>query len=138
MLMLVEEKNSNVVDQIALFFSSLPCATNTSLARSHRSLACRVSITMSGDDLQDGGRNFAMVAGNGNRQLAEAIAQHVGISLMSCDVSKFTNSETRVKLNESVRGRPVTIICSPRPGHINDDLMEVLVLADTLRRSRFV
>jgi len=93
---------------------------------------------MSGDDLQDGVRNFAMVAGNGNRQLAEAIAQHVGISLMSCDVSKFTNSETRVKLNESVRGRPVTIICSPRPGHINDDLMEVLVLADTLRRSRFV
>jgi ribose-phosphate pyrophosphokinase len=85
----------------------------------------------------DTARHFSVVAGSGNRQLAESIARHLGTPLMLCDVTQFTNGETRVKLNESARGRPVTIICSPRPGHINDDLMEVLVLADTLRRSRY-
>lgn len=71
---------------------------------------------------------------NSNHELAEEIAAHIGISLGDGEISQFSDGETRVMLNESVRGDDVYVIqstCAP----VNQHLMELLVMVDALRRA---
>jgi ribose-phosphate pyrophosphokinase len=73
-------------------------------------------------------------AGNANPQLARAIASHLKTRLGNALVGRFSDGEVQVEINEHVRGRDVFIVqptCSPS----NDNLMELLVIADALRRS---
>jgi len=75
-----------------------------------------------------------LVAGNSNRSLAEAIANYLDISLAKCMVRRFADQEIFVELQENVRGEDVFIIQSTSyPA--NDNLMELLIIADALRRS---
>src|SRR6202140_5743673 len=72
--------------------------------------------------------------GNANPQLAEAVVRHLNISLGRCVVGKFSDGEVMVELLENVRGRDVFILqstCVPT----NDNLMEILVMVDALKRA---
>src|SRR3978361_1148710 len=75
-----------------------------------------------------------LVAGNSNRPLAEAISSYLGAPLTRCQVRRFADMEIFVELQENVRGEDVFVVQSTSyPA--NDHLMELLILADALRRS---
>jgi ribose-phosphate pyrophosphokinase len=71
---------------------------------------------------------------NANPKLAADIAKHVGVTLGEGDVSSFSDGETRVTLNESVRGDDVYVIQSTSEP-VNHHLMELLVMIDALKRA---
>jgi len=73
-------------------------------------------------------------AGNASAGLAENVVKHLGISLGRASVGKFSDGEIAVELLENVRGRDVFILqstCAPT----NDNLMELLTVADALKRA---
>jgi ribose-phosphate pyrophosphokinase len=75
-----------------------------------------------------------LVAGNSNRPLAEAIAKYLNITLTKSDIRRFADEEVFVEIQENVRGEDVFIIQSTSfPA--NDNLMELLITIDALRRS---
>jgi len=78
--------------------------------------------------------DLMLFTGNANRQLAAAIADKIGVPVGAATVDHFSDGETRVEVLENVRGRDVFIIQSTCPP-ANDNLMELLVLADALRRA---
>jgi ribose-phosphate pyrophosphokinase len=73
-------------------------------------------------------------AGNANPQLANKIATRLQLSLGKAQVSRFSDGEVAVELMENVRGRDVFIVQSTCPP-TNDNLMELLVMADALQRA---
>ncbi|RFA31298.1 ribose-phosphate pyrophosphokinase [Alkalilimnicola ehrlichii] len=73
-------------------------------------------------------------AGNANPQLAEAIADHLKTRLGHAVVGRFSDGEVMVEVDEHVRGKDVFIV-QPTCAPTNDNLMELLVIADALRRS---
>ncbi|HML43375.1 MAG: ribose-phosphate pyrophosphokinase [Hyphomicrobium zavarzinii] len=75
-----------------------------------------------------------IVAGNSNRPLAEAIAQYLKISPAKSQVKRFADMEVFVEIQENVRGQDAFVIQSTSfPA--NDNLMELLILIDALKRS---
>jgi len=80
------------------------------------------------------GGHVKLFCGNANRPLAEAVARALGIQLGEATVERFPDGEVRVRLLESIRGDDVYLIQSTAPP-VNDHLMELLVLADAVRRS---
>lgn len=75
-----------------------------------------------------------LFAGNSNKPLAEAIAKNLGIPLSGIEVGHFSDGETSVHINESIRGRDVFIIQSTS-APVNENLMELLVMIDAARRA---
>ncbi len=75
-----------------------------------------------------------ILAGNSNRPLTEAIAAHLGVPLTNCQVRRFADMEIFVEIQENVRGQD-TFIVQSTSYPANDHLMEVLIMADALRRS---
>ncbi len=78
--------------------------------------------------------SLMVFTGNANPKLAEAVTQQLGISLGRATVDRFSDGEVMVELLENVRGKDVFILqssCAPT----NDNLMEVLVMADALKRA---
>ncbi len=73
-------------------------------------------------------------SGNSNKPLAEAICKHLGVSLSSIEVGHFSDGETSVHINETVRGRDVFLIQSTSCP-VNESLMELLVMIDAARRA---
>ena len=75
-----------------------------------------------------------IVSGNSNPKLAQKICDHLGISLGRARIDSFSDGETLVELGESVRGTDTFVIQSlAHP--VNDNLMELLVIIDALRRA---
>lgn len=72
--------------------------------------------------------------GNANPQLAIHVAQHLNIPLGKALVSRFSDGETLVEILENVRGHE-SFILQPTCAPTNDHLMELLIMADALRRS---
>src|SRR6476661_10017885 len=72
--------------------------------------------------------------GNGNPALAEAIMRFLGAPLGRATVGRFKNGETRVKLDENVRGSDVFVIQSMQ-APVNHHLMELLIMLDAVRRA---
>jgi ribose-phosphate pyrophosphokinase len=71
---------------------------------------------------------------NSNRPLAEAISAYLGLPLIKASVRRFSDMEIFVEIHENVRGEDIFVIQSTSyPA--NDNLMELLVTLDTLRRS---
>ena len=73
-------------------------------------------------------------SGNSNLALAREISAYLGISLAKATVSTFSDGETRVKIEENVRGCDVFVIqscCEP----VNTSVMELLIMLDALKRS---
>ena len=75
-----------------------------------------------------------LLSGNSNRPLSEAIAAYLGTPLTSADVRRFSDMEVFVEIHENVRGEDVFIIQSTS-SPANDNLMELLVCIDALRRA---
>ena len=75
-----------------------------------------------------------ILAGNSNRQLTEAIAAYLGTPLTQCSVRRFADMEIFVEIQDNVRGQD-TFIVQSTSFPANDHLMEVLIMADALRRS---
>jgi ribose-phosphate pyrophosphokinase len=72
--------------------------------------------------------------GNANPKLAEEVVGHLNIGVGHATVGRFSDGEVMIELLENVRGKDVFILqstCSPT----NDNLMEVMVMVDALRRS---
>ncbi|MCF6338937.1 MAG: ribose-phosphate diphosphokinase [Gammaproteobacteria bacterium] len=72
--------------------------------------------------------------GNANPQLAQAVANYLDLSLGKAVVGEFSDGETQIEITENVRGRDVFII-QPTCVPTNNNLMELLVMIDALRRS---
>ncbi|HLG94393.1 MAG TPA: ribose-phosphate pyrophosphokinase [candidate division Zixibacteria bacterium] len=74
-----------------------------------------------------------LLTGTANRPLAEKIAQFLGLPLTACEVSRFSDGEIFVQINENVRGADVFIIQPTNPPAEN--LMELLILIEASRRA---
>ena len=78
--------------------------------------------------------NLILFTGNATPELATKMARHLHVPMGDADVSKFSDGEISVEINENVRGSDVFIVqstCAPT----NDSIMELLVMADALRRA---
>ncbi|VFP82059.1 ribose-phosphate pyrophosphokinase [Candidatus Erwinia haradaeae] len=78
--------------------------------------------------------NMKLFAGNAVPELARRIANHLHTSLCDAAVGRFSDGEVSVQINENVRGGDIFIIqstCAPT----NDNLMELVVMIDALRRA---
>ncbi|MHB8155729.1 MAG: ribose-phosphate diphosphokinase [Candidatus Omnitrophota bacterium] len=77
---------------------------------------------------------LAIFSGNANPELAGSICKDLKVKLQDAFVGRFSEGEIRVKINENVRGKDVFIVqptCPPS----NDNLMELLIMMDALRRA---
>ena len=72
--------------------------------------------------------------GNANPALADAIARNIGVPLGRASISKFSDGEVSVELNENVRGKDVFVI-QPTCAPTNDSIMELLLMSDALHRA---
>jgi len=72
--------------------------------------------------------------GNANPVLADNIAKNIGVPLGYASISKFSDGEISVELNENVRGKDVFVI-QPTCAPTNDSIMELLLMADALHRA---
>ncbi len=79
-------------------------------------------------------QEIKLLAGNANRMLAEEIADHMGLHLCDATVSRFSDGEVEVHIKETVRGADLFII-QPTCPPTNDNLMELLILIDAVRRA---
>ena len=75
-----------------------------------------------------------LLSGNSNRPLSEAIAAYLETPLTDADVRRFSDMEVFVEIHENVRGEDVFVIQSTS-SPANDNLMELLVCIDALRRA---
>lgn len=71
---------------------------------------------------------------NSNRPLAEKIAKAVGVELGKSSVTQFSDGEIQVNIEESIRGSHVYIVQSTS-SPVNDNLMELLIMIDALKRA---
>jgi ribose-phosphate pyrophosphokinase len=78
--------------------------------------------------------DLKLFSGNANRGLAEEIALELRLKLGDADVSRFSDGEVFVQINENVRGQDVFIV-QPTCPPVNDTLMELLVMVDAFRRA---
>ncbi|MFO7603924.1 MAG: ribose-phosphate diphosphokinase [Gammaproteobacteria bacterium] len=78
--------------------------------------------------------SMMVFSGNANPQLAQSIAEHLHMSLGKVIVGRFSDGEVMVEVMENVRGRDVFIV-QPTCAPTNDNLMELLVMIDAMRRS---
>ena len=73
-------------------------------------------------------------SGNANRELAERICQFLGVEHGKAKVGKFSDGEIQVEIEESVRGMDTFLIQSTCPP-VNENLMELLIMLDALKRA---
>ncbi len=78
--------------------------------------------------------DLMVFTGNANPDLAKKIVEHLGISLGDASVDQFSDGEIAVELNVNVRGRDVFVV-QPTCAPTNDNLMELIVMVDALRRA---
>ncbi|SFE36695.1 ribose-phosphate pyrophosphokinase [Peptostreptococcaceae bacterium pGA-8] len=78
--------------------------------------------------------DFKVFSGNSHPELAEAIASIMGKPLGKATVNKFSDGEISVNLWESVRGADVYIV-QPTCNPVNDNLMELLIMIDAVKRA---
>lgn len=77
---------------------------------------------------------MAVFSGSANPQLAQTVADNLHIPLGKADINRFSDGEIAVEIKENVRGKDVFIL-QPTCAPTNDNLMEIVLLADALRRS---
>jgi len=75
-----------------------------------------------------------LFAGNANPVLAREICTYLGVELGAAEVGRFSDGEIMIRIRENTRGRDVFVIQSTCPP-VNDNLMELLIMVDALRRA---
>lgn len=79
-------------------------------------------------------RGYKLISGTANPEFAQSVARYLGVRLADVLISRFSDGEINVNITESVRGRDVFLI-QPTCAPTNDNLMELLILVDALKRS---
>ncbi|MCQ9205522.1 MAG: ribose-phosphate pyrophosphokinase [Omnitrophica bacterium] len=77
---------------------------------------------------------IVIFSGNAHRKLAEDICKCLNVKLAKALVSRFSDGEVRVKIEENVRGKDVFLI-QPTCPPVNENLIELLIMLDALRRA---
>lgn len=72
--------------------------------------------------------------GNSNPELAQEICDYLGTTLVDSDVTRFSDGEIGVSIEESVRGSDVFVI-QPTCAPVNENIMELLIMVDALKRA---
>ncbi|MGL5714482.1 MAG: ribose-phosphate diphosphokinase [Paraclostridium sp.] len=80
------------------------------------------------------GSEIKILAGNASKELAQQIAEYIGVPMAQCEVGTFSDGEISVNINETVRGCDVFVIQSTN-SPVNDNLMELLIMIDALKRA---
>ena len=75
-----------------------------------------------------------LIAGNANPKLAQEIAKKMGMELSPATIGRFSDGEIQVKIVDSVRGADCYIL-QPTCAPVNENIMELLVIADALKRA---
>lgn len=78
--------------------------------------------------------NLKVFSLNSNRGLAEEIVKHLGVELGKSSVSRFSDGEIQINIEESIRGSEVFVIQSTSEP-VNEHLMELLIMIDALKRA---
>lgn len=84
---------------------------------------------------EETGKAMRIFCGNANPDLAREIAAYLGTTVGDAVINRFNNGEVQVMINESVRGKDIFVVqptCGP---NVNDNVMELLIMADALRRA---
>jgi len=79
-------------------------------------------------------KNLKIFALNSNYDLAKQIADVVGVDLGKCSVTRFSDGEIQINIEESIRGCDVYVIQSTS-APVNEHLMELLIMVDALKRA---
>ena len=82
--------------------------------------------------------NIVLLSGNSNRLLSEKISLYLDIHLCECKISKFSNTEIKIKICENIRNKDIFIIqtgTNDTNNSVNDYIMETLLLIDACKRS---
>jgi len=77
--------------------------------------------------------DIRLVTGTANRGLAQKIAEYIGVQLTDCSVTRFSDGEVFVQINENIRGADLFIVQPTNPPAEN--LMELLMLIEASRRA---
>ena len=80
------------------------------------------------------GKKIKLFSLNSNRELAQEIADHLGVELSACSVTKFADGEVNISINDTVRGYTVFVV-QPTNNPVNENYMELLVMIDALKRA---
>lgn len=80
-------------------------------------------------------KRFTLYTGSGNPELAQKIADELGVQLSGLTIEKFANGEIYARFDETVRGADVFFIQSLVGEHVNDLVMETLIVADAALRA---
>ena len=80
------------------------------------------------------GSEIKILAGNSSKELAQKIADYIGVPLANCEVGTFSDGEISVNINETVRGCDVFVVQSTN-SPVNENLMELLIMIDALKRA---
>ncbi|MBD3108968.1 ribose-phosphate diphosphokinase [Bacillus sp. AGMB 02131] len=78
--------------------------------------------------------NLKVFSLNSNKGLATEIADAIGVELGKCSVTRFSDGEIQIKIEESIRGCDVFVIQSTSQP-VNENLMELLIMIDALKRA---
>ena len=81
--------------------------------------------------------DFMIFTGNANPALAASIAQHLGSTLGGLEVGRFSDGEVSVEITQNVRARNAFIV-QPTCAPTNDNLMELIIMVDALKRASAV
>jgi len=92
--------------------------------------ACRLALPGGDGNVPE----MKLFAGNANPVLAREICAYLGVELGAAEVGRFSDGEIMVRIRENTRGRDVFVIQSTCPP-VNDNLMELLIMVDALRRA---
>ncbi len=79
-------------------------------------------------------KDLKLVYGNANPDLAQRIAEYMGIEPVKAEIGRFSDGEIKVKIFENIRGADVFVI-QPTCPPVNENLMELLVMLDALKRA---
>jgi len=82
----------------------------------------------------NGSRGMRLITGNSNKPLVDTISAYLGLVPVKADVRRFSDDEIFVEVHENVRGEDMLLIQSTS-APANDNLMELLIMIDALRRA---
>ena len=80
------------------------------------------------------GKKIKLFTLSSNRELAQEIAESIGVELGDCEVKRFADGEVNVQIKETVRGHHVFVV-QPTTSPVNEHLMELLIMCDALKRA---
>ena len=80
------------------------------------------------------GKKVKLFSLSSNHKLAEEISEALGVPLADCVVKRFADGEVNININETVRGHHVFVV-QPTNNPVNENLMELLVMIDALKRA---